>query len=138
MNQPDTKSVPDYNSGLTARPRRRFKFNPLRPPTEANGYYSAFWPLLIVFLSFIMLLLYEVWVLRIRQTMLIQQTTHYANIVQKQKWQGELIEGLHSDLKGLAPTHPAAATMLKDFFPDAPADDQGGSATPAASPTPTP
>ncbi|MCE0483529.1 MAG: hypothetical protein LV479_04740 [Methylacidiphilales bacterium] len=141
MNQPEPSgNLPDYNVAREPRPRRRFKFNPFRAPTDFSGYYSAFWPLLIVFLSFIILLLYEISVLRFREATLVQRTNHYNEMLDKQKWQADLIQGIHNDLKDLAPTDPAAAALLKDFFPDVPSSDSAMSnpASPAPSPTPSP
>jgi len=116
-----------YNT--MTRPRGRKKMRMLSPPSELEGYYSAFWPLLIVFLAFIILLVYEVSFLRHRAFNLTTQNTRLADGVQKANTQMAFIQGLHGDLANLAPTHPAAAAILKAFFPAAPQE----SAAPATS-----
>lgn len=128
MSDPLPDKGSSYNT--TPRERRRKKFNPFAIPTEAEGFYSPFWPLLVVFLAFIILLVYEISFLRYRTMGLRTQYTRLAGAVQKANAQTEFIKGLHTDLETLAPGHPDVALLLKEFFPS------DTSSTPAAAGVP--
>ena len=110
--------VPSYNR--MAPPKRWRKYNPFAEPDSLEGYYSAFLPLLIVFLAFILLLVYEVWFLRYKALNLVQQNDRLVETLQKAKTQNDFVEGLHKDLQTLASTDPTAASLLKEYFPEPP------------------
>jgi hypothetical protein len=128
-----------YNTPATARQRKKARF--FNAPDSLEGYYSPFWPLLIIFFAFIVLLVYEIWFLRFRTVMLNTQITHLVGSLQKANAQTTFIEGVHKDLSALAPTHPDADQLLKEFFPAIPAAPEepltapsGTEAPPATSP----
>jgi len=89
-------------------------------PDQIEGTHSAFLPLFIISLSFILVMVYEVEALRYRTLVLSQQNKRVVETLQKAKPQDDLIEKLHQDLQTLAPTDPAAAAILKEFFPPPP------------------
>ncbi len=119
MTTPLPEEVPGYNTTPRLRSKKKLWF--LDAPTSLEGYYSPFWPLLIVFLAFIILLVYEISFFRYRTMVLRAQNLHLVDGVKKAKEQIAFIEGVHADLDSLAPGHPAAATLLKEFFPPVPA-----------------
>ena len=89
----------------------------IKPPQDLEGFYTPFWPVLIVFIALIVLMVYEISVLRYRRLVLIEQNNHMAEYVNKAKVQNDFIEGLHKDLDSLATTDANAARIEKDFFP---------------------
>src|SRR5260221_13719852 len=62
MNDDTPKTVPDYNT-QPAQPQ----FDLSKALVEIDGYHSAFWPLVIVFLALSVLFVYEVSYLRYRK-----------------------------------------------------------------------
>jgi hypothetical protein len=113
---PTNEPASGYNTELRPRPRRKwFKF--LKAPKDMEGFYTPFWPLLIVFMSFMVLLVYEISFLRSRSMSLHMQISHLTDGVQKANGQLVFIQGLHGDLATMAPSHPAAAQILREFFP---------------------
>jgi hypothetical protein len=127
MTDPLPENAENYN--IAARRRRRKKwFRFFMPPETLEGLYSAFLPLLILFLAFIVLLVYEISSVRYRKIALFKQNAHLIQVMQKADEQTQYIEGLHKDLQTLAPADPAAALLLKEFFSDtAPATNADGS-----------
>jgi len=109
---------PDVATFFSRRWRRFVKL--FSTPKGPEGFYSAFLPLLIVFCSFIVLLLYGVSNLRYRTLVLSKQNARLAQAVKRADAQTAFIDGLHKDLQTLAPTHPAASLILREFFPDIP------------------
>jgi hypothetical protein len=119
MTDPLPENAENYN--IAARRRRRKKwFRLFTPPETLEGFYSPFLPLLILFLAFIVLLVYEISSLRYRKIALFKQNARLIQVMQKADEQTQYIEGLHKDLQTLAPAHPAAALLLREFFPDTP------------------
>ena len=67
---PKNESASGYNAELRPRPRRKWYYF-LKRPEDIEGFYTPFWPLLIVFLSFVWLLLHEITFLRKRSMSLL-------------------------------------------------------------------
>jgi hypothetical protein len=119
MTDPEPDQEPALNSGYNTnpRPRSRKKFKLFAAPKEPEGFYSPFWPLLVVFMAFVLMFLFEISTLRGRALMMHLQITHMQEALQKANAQTAFIQGLHADIAGLAPTHPIAAAILKEYFP---------------------
>ena len=144
---PNEEVASGYNT--TPRPRSsRKKFRPFAAPKAPEGFYTPFWPLLVVFMAFMILLIYEISFLRSRAMSLRAQNSHLMEGVQKANAQMQFIQGLQGDLSSMAPSHPGAAAILKEFFPPdvavppadaaSPKPADAGSAPPPATAPPHP
>jgi hypothetical protein len=115
MKDPIPESALPYNTTPRPRPKKWFGW---LSPKDFEGFHMPFAPLLIVFLSFILSLVYEVSLLRHRTVELRIQNVRLGSGIQKANEQLAFIQGLHTDLQAMAPSHPAADALLKEFFPD--------------------
>ena len=113
MKEETPSAIPDYN---TKAADTGF-FSRFKAPVDIDGFYTPFWPLLIIFASFIFLLLYEVTFLNTKRLILLQQRSQLFDPTARAKEQGEFIRKMGNELQALAPTDPLAAGIVKDFFP---------------------
>jgi hypothetical protein len=120
---PAPAPVPDYNTP------HKTGFRLIKVLQETDGTYSAFWPLIIVFVALIVLFLYDVSYLRYRKLVLTEQLSQMVSKENENKGQQGFIEGLHEALGKLAPRHPDVATIVDEYFP---ADASSAPATPPA------
>jgi len=111
--------IPDYN---TKPAETGFLKKFIKAPVDIDGFYTPFWPLFIVFGAYTFLLLYEVSFLNTKNLMLLQQRSGMVDPTPKFKEQRDFINIMNKELQALAPTDPAAAAILRDFFPTNPAD----------------
>jgi hypothetical protein len=116
MKSPIPENALPYNT--TPRPRPTKWLGWLTAPKDFQGFYTPFWPLLIVFLSFIVSLVYEVSLLRYRTIELRTQNLHLTDEAKRADTQLTFTQGLHTDLQALEPSHPVADQLLKEFFPE--------------------
>jgi len=121
MKDPIPESALPYNTTPRPRPKKWFGW---MFPTDFDGFYSPFGPLAIVFLAFILSLVYEVSLLRHRTMELRMQIARMDAATKKANDQLAFAQGLHTDLQTLAPTHPAAETLLKEYFPTTDTDEK--------------
>jgi hypothetical protein len=119
MKENTPENEPVYKRVSPPKPR----FNPFSDPIDLEFAYSPFWPLMIVFFALIVMFVYEISFLRVRRASLLDQNSKLNVLLERTKKQSEFAQGVHQDLQALAPTHPAAVAILKDFFPDAPASN---------------
>jgi len=128
MTAPLPQDAPGYNT--TSRPRpRKSKF--FAPPKDLEGFYSPFWPLVIVFISLMALLVYQISFLRHRAMVIDIQIKRLADPVQKANAQMVFIQDLRADLTALAPQHPSAAALVKEFFSTVPSIPTDSPKTPS-------
>jgi len=117
MTAPLPQDAPGYNTTSRPRPRKSKFFS---PPKDLEGFYSPFWPLVIVFISIMTLMVYQISFLRHRAMVLDMQIKRLAGPVQKASAEMVFIQDLRADLTALAPQHPSAAVLVKEFFSTVP------------------
>ncbi len=129
MDPKNPTHLTDYNS-QPAKPKYDF----VKFLKEPDGTYSYYWPLVIVFLAFIFLFVYEVSYLRYRKLIETEQLSHFTGLGKAVKDQTEFALGMQKDMEILAPTHPDVDAILKEYFPDSPvnATSKTGTSTPAS------
>jgi hypothetical protein len=108
---PTSKPVPDYNTPT----KNTFKLSKIL--AETDGSYSAFWPLLVVFVALVILFVYDVSFLRFKKLTLTEQLSQVISREKGIKTQQAFIDSLEQDLDGLAPKHPDVAAILNQYFP---------------------
>lgn len=119
MKEENPSVIPDYN---TKPAETGFLKKFVKAPVDIDGFYTPFWPLLIVFGAYIFLLFYEVTFLNTKRLVLLQQRSQMVDPTAKFKEQREFINTMSKELQALAPTDTVAAAILRDFFPANPAD----------------
>ena len=85
---------------------------PRRPPT-----YTAFVPVLMILVILILSSLKDIVTLIRRKNALLAQHAQAMEPLRFAGRQAEFIDSLHDDLVKVAPSDPAAAAILTEFFP---------------------
>jgi hypothetical protein len=89
-------------------------------PAKAPPVFSAFWPLVVILLTLDFMTARDSYMLHRRTVGLIRDNEQAEGPLKKMAEQNQFVDSFKSDLETLAPGDPAAARILRDFFPPPP------------------
>jgi hypothetical protein len=105
----------------------------IMPAPRPETRFPVFLPILIILLTLNFSTLRDIVALNKRMTQINEENAPALDLLKKSAKQSDFVNGLRTGLINLAPNDPAAADILKQFFPPPPVDKSDASAPPASS-----